>query len=157
LGGGYYPNGGSQKLSDELGKIITDHGGTILVNHSVQEIVVSNGNACGVVYRPNHESGGGAETVHAEKVIANAALPHVANDLLSKPANQKLLSRIGRRIPGISFLCVALKFRRPISELGNRAYSTVVIHPKYSTALLSAEAVKNSDYTVKAFGFTEMS
>jgi all-trans-retinol 13,14-reductase len=156
LGGGFYPKGGSQKLSDELGRIITVHGGTILVNHSVQEIVVRNGRACGVVYHQNNASSEVA-SVHAEKVIANAAFPHVANDLLREPAKQKILSRIGRSIPGISFLCVALKFRRPMSELGNRAYSTVVIHPKYSTVPLFAEGVKTSDYAVKTFAFTDYS
>lgn len=156
LGGGYYPKGGSQKLSDELGRIITDHGGTILVNHSVQEITVRNGRACGVVYHPNNKSSE-AVSVHAEKVIANAAFPHVANDLLRVPVNQKILSRIGGRIPGISFLSVALKFRRPMSELGNRAYSTVVVHPKYSAVPLSAEGIRTSDYSVKSFAFTDYS
>jgi phytoene dehydrogenase-like protein len=156
LGGGYYPKGGSQKISDELGRIITDHGGTILANHSVQEIAVRNGRACGVVYHENNLSSE-TKTVHAEHIIANAAFPHVANDLLGAPANRKLLSRIGKCIPGISFLTVALKLRKPLSDLGNRAYSTVVMHPKFSTDPMSAEGLKTSDYAVKCFAFTDYS
>ncbi len=155
LGGGYYPKGGSQKISDDLGRIIIDHGGTILVNHSVQEILVSNGQACGVVYRPNDESGGEAKTVHAERIIANAAIPHVANDLLPVPTNQRLLARIGRKIPSISLLSVALKFRRSLSELGNRAYSTVVLHPSHTRLSQFVESTRTGDYAMKGFGFTD--
>lgn len=157
LGGGHYPRGGSQRLSDELGKIILDRGGTILTSHSVQEIIISGNRACGVVYHPNGEGTSGARTVHADVVIANAAIPHVANDLLPVPVNQKLLTRIGRRITAISLLSVALKFRRPLSELGNRAYSTVVGHPSHTRFPQFVEATQTNDYVMKGFAITDYS
>ena len=154
---GVPPVGGSQRLSDELGKIILDRGGAILTGHSVQEIIISGGCACGVVYHPNVEGTSGARTVHSDVVIANAAIPHVANDLLSVPANQKLLAQIGRRITAISLLSVALKFRRPLSELGNRAYSTVVGHPIHTRFPQFVEATQTNDYVMKGFALTDYS
>jgi phytoene dehydrogenase-like protein len=157
LGGGHYPRGGSQRLSDELGKIIVDRGGAILTSHSVQEIIINRDRACGVVYHPNGEGTSGARTVHADVVIANAAIPHVANDLLPAPATQKLLTRIGRRITAISLLSVALKFSRPLSELGNRAYSTVVGHPRHTRFPQFVEATRTNDYAMKGFAITDYS
>lgn len=157
LGGAYYPRGGSQVLSDELAKIIVERGGTVLTGHTVQEILTSGGRAWGVVYRPNGEGTSGTRTVGAEVVIANAAVPHVANDLLAPPANQELLARIGGRVTAISLLSVALKFRRPLSELGNRAYSTVVGHPSHARFRQFVEATRTADYARKGFAITDYS
>jgi phytoene dehydrogenase-like protein len=157
LGGGHYPRGGSQRLSDELGRIIVDRGGAILTSHSVQEILVSGDRACGVRYHSNVEGTSEARTVYADVVIANAAVPHVANDLLSVPVNRKLLTQVRGRTTAISLLSVALKFRRPLSELGNRAYSTVVGHPSHTTFPQFVEATRTSDYAMKGFAITDYS
>lgn len=157
LGGGYYPRGGSQRISDELGRIIADQGGTILTDHCVKEIIISGDRACGVVYYSNAEGIGGERAVHADLVIANAAIPHVANNLLAVPINRKLLAQIGSRIPSISLLSVALKFRRPLSELGNRAYSTVVGHPHHTRFPQFIEATRTNDYAMKGFAITDYS
>jgi len=157
IGGGYYIKGGSQKLSDELGRIIVDHGGTLLVSHSVKEIIIRNERACGVVCQSNHEDSGEARKFFADCVIANAAVPHVAKDLLPAPINQKLLAQVRTKIASISFLSVDLKFRRSLAELGNRVYTTVVGHPRHTRLAHFVDATRTSDYAIKGFAFTDYS
>ena len=48
-GGGYYPRGRSQDISDALAAFIRSHGGTILLNTKVEKITVAGGRASGVV------------------------------------------------------------------------------------------------------------
>ena len=47
-GGGYYPVGRSQKISDALAAFITSHGGTVKLGTRVKEIVTKDGAAVGV-------------------------------------------------------------------------------------------------------------
>lgn len=157
MGGGYYVKGGSQKLSDALGTIITNHGGTILQNHLVTGITIKKGRACGVTYRDDREPGKKEKQVSTKCVIANAAIPHVANYLLPVPANQKLLKKIRTQVPSISFLSVYLKFRRSLSQLGNQSYLTVVGDKRWTKFAQFAEACKIDDYNVKGMGFTDYS
>ncbi len=48
-GGGYYPRGRSQDISDALAAFIRSRGGTILLNTKVEKITVAGGRASGVV------------------------------------------------------------------------------------------------------------
>lgn len=157
MGGGYYVKGGSQKLSDALGTLITDHGGSIMLNRIVTGITIKNGQACGVRYRDVREPREKEKQVFAKCVIANAAIPHVANDLLPAPANQKLLRKIRNQVPSISFLSVYLKFKGPLSQLGNQSYSTIVGDKRWTKFAQFAEACKIDDYHVKGMGFTDYS
>ena len=66
--GGYYPIGGAKVLADSAAKMIRQHGGECLVNHSATRIVVRNGRAVGV------EAVNGEEhiTFNAPRIISNA-------------------------------------------------------------------------------------
>ncbi|MGY0287143.1 MAG: FAD-dependent oxidoreductase [Candidatus Methanodesulfokora washburnensis] len=48
LHGGYFPKGGAQKFANSLRDFIVSHGGTVLVNHKVDRILVEDGKAVGV-------------------------------------------------------------------------------------------------------------
>jgi all-trans-retinol 13,14-reductase len=48
-GGGYYPRGRSQDISDALAAFVRSRGGTILLNTKVEKIAVAGGRASGVV------------------------------------------------------------------------------------------------------------
>jgi all-trans-retinol 13,14-reductase len=48
LHGGYFPKGGAQKFANSLRDFIVNHGGTVLVNHKVDRILVEDGKAVGV-------------------------------------------------------------------------------------------------------------
>lgn len=157
LGGGYYIKGGSQRLSDALGTIITDNGGTIILNQQVTGISIKDGHTCGVMYRDFKEPGDKPKQVFAKCVIANAALPHVAQDLLPAPANQKLLKKIRDQKLSISFLSVYLKLRRSLSELGNRSYAIVFGDKRWTKFAQFAEVCRINDYHMKGIGFTDYS
>jgi phytoene dehydrogenase-like protein len=157
IGGGYYVKGGSQRLSNALGSIITDNGGVIMLEHVVTGITIKDGRACGVVYKDLHESGKETKLVFGDCIIANAAIPHVAHDLLPPPANKKLIKKIRSQRPSISFLSVYLKFRRSLAELGNQCYCTIIGDKRWTTFAQFAEACKIDDYHLKGMGFTDYS
>lgn len=46
--GGYFPKGGAQRFADTLKEYIEKHGGVVLLNHKVDEILVKNGEVQGV-------------------------------------------------------------------------------------------------------------
>jgi all-trans-retinol 13,14-reductase len=48
FGGAYYPLGSAKSIADAIVPIIKDHGGDCLVNHTVRDIIVENGQAKGV-------------------------------------------------------------------------------------------------------------
>jgi all-trans-retinol 13,14-reductase len=64
-GGGFYPKGRSQTMSDALAKFIVGHGGTIMLNTRVDKILLSDHAAHGVV------TSGGKELT-ARVVVSNA-------------------------------------------------------------------------------------
>jgi phytoene dehydrogenase-like protein len=54
-------------------------------------------------------------------------------------------------------LSVDLKFRRSLADLGNRAYTTVVGHPRHTRLAHYVDATRTSDYAIKGFAFTDYS
>lgn len=88
-----------------------------MLKHVVAGITMKDRRACGAVYKDLHESGKETKLVFGDCIIANAAIPNVAHDLLPPPVNKKLIKKIRSQRPSISFLCVYLKFRRSLAEL----------------------------------------
>ena len=66
-GGGYYPRGRSQDISDALAAFIRSRGGTILLNTKVEKITVAGGRASGVVTTRG--------TVYTSRVVVSNADP----------------------------------------------------------------------------------
>ncbi len=62
----------------------------------------------------------------AHYIIANAAIPNVANELLPAEAGNQLKSKIEKLEISCSHLQIYLCFKKPIKELGNKNYSTIV-------------------------------
>ena len=124
-GGTHYVRGGSQVLSDYFAHVIRSHGGQVLVRHDVEEILVKDGRATGVRYRQKGR-GRAAEVRHARTVIANAAPPVVAQDLVKGPEGEALRRHFDRYERSCSFLSLYLGLRRRPRDLGNRAFSTVM-------------------------------
>jgi phytoene dehydrogenase-like protein len=79
-GGGVYPKGKSQSISDALAKFITGHGGTIRLNTKVEKIILENHSAKGVVTADGKEHRGKA-------IVSNAN----AFDTLRKMVDEKEL------------------------------------------------------------------
>ena len=74
-GGGYYPKGRSQTISDALVKLIQGRGGQVLLRTPVERILVKDGVAYGV------RCAGGRE-FRARAVVSNASAWHTFHDLL---------------------------------------------------------------------------
>lgn len=53
--GFFYPEGGSKKIAAAVQQIVESHGGTCLVNHQVDEILIENGKAVGVRARNKNQ------------------------------------------------------------------------------------------------------
>ncbi|GAB1544090.1 NAD(P)/FAD-dependent oxidoreductase [Scytonema sp. NUACC21] len=73
LTGGYYPVGGSGTIAESVNAIVEEHGGKILLNREVTEILIDGRKAVGVKARKvNAEGFSGFEEYYAPVVISNA-------------------------------------------------------------------------------------
>ncbi len=155
-GGGWYIKGGSQKLSDHLSRMITDNGGEVILNHLATKILTENNRAIGVEFRKKVPENSERLKVFARNIIANAAIPNVANQLLSPEASRHLRSQIENLEIACSLLTVYLGFKKPARELGNKHYSTFVFDPSVQK---QADILKNSkgDFRARIFCFVDYS
>ncbi len=95
LNGGYYPVGGSRVIGDTITEIVNAHGGKIIHRANVQEIVLENRKAIGVIadikgesrqfYAPEIYSDIGAKSTYLKLLPSSYSLPFRA-ELESEPA-----------------------------------------------------------------------
>ena len=76
LYGGYFPRGGAQRFADSLKNVIVQYGGTVLVRHKVDEIIVEGGMVRGVRV--------GDKIFKAPIVVANANAKTVFLELMDR-------------------------------------------------------------------------
>ena len=96
LRGAWYPEGGSQAVSDGLAGVIRERGGQILLDLEVDRILVRDGAVAGVHLRPG--PGGTdppSEVLHAPVVVSNADLKRTFLELLPPDA---VPARLWRRV-----------------------------------------------------------
>lgn len=124
-GGVHYIKGGSQTLSDYLGKVIMDHGGEIKLRHIATEILTEDNQATGVEYQQSFGEQAEKQIAYAKCIIANAAIPNVATMLPEHNAT-KLKKSINSLKPSSTLLSVLIGFKREIRELKNLHYATAV-------------------------------
>lgn len=153
-GGGHFIKGGSQKLSDYLAQYITSHGGDIMLGRLVTGILTENGKAVGVVHRKSRGSEPDEQTVKADIIVANAAVPNVENMLPEKEAAM-LRRKIENLQPSCPILTLYLGFRREISAL-NTAYSTFIVDEATKTIRDAAENA-HADFSTRGFAFVDYS
>ena len=148
--------GGSQQLSSALGAIITGNSGTVKLNHMVVSIDYAGGKPVGVTY---HKTRGGERTMHSDTathIIANTAVPNLAQSLLSKQDGRKLADSIAGNVIGASLLTVYFGFNRPLKEVGNKYYSTFI----YDSSVRSQGDIlanNHSDFSTRSFTFVDYS
>jgi len=80
--GGYYPVGGSGVIAKAVVPIVESWGGQVLVNHSVDEIVVENGRAVGVRVSIKKERKLIDKTYNADTVISNTGAQSTYTNLM---------------------------------------------------------------------------
>lgn len=153
-GGGNFIKGGSQNLSDYLADFIRQNDGEVLLNHLVTDIIVENDKAVGISYKKNRSE----EIIHAygENIIANAAIPNIANKLLPVGTAESLKEGIQKRKLGASLLTIYFGFKKSLKELGNAHYSAFV----YDDSVESPEDIlanNRGDFKNRSFTFVDYS
>ncbi|MFX1423671.1 MAG: phytoene desaturase family protein [Promethearchaeota archaeon] len=156
-GGGHYIKGGSQSLSDYLGKVIIDNGGKIFRNHLVTKIIIKDNTAIGVKYIKKNQRETLEHQVIGKVTIANAAIPNVVNKLLGKAfLDTEYQHNVNSLEIACSLLCVFLAFSQPPSSIGNKNYSTF-IYDKNLTLKDISSIQRSNDYSKKGFVFVDYS
>ena len=154
-GGASFIKGGSQKLSDHLAGFIMNHGGEVLLNHIVTGIRTDNHKVTGVLYKRKNDSGSGFIEASADDIIANTAMPNVA-DLLPEEYGREFKNELRNQETGASLLTIYIGFNKPLKELGYNYYSTFI----YDSTIKSQKDIhKNNidDFTKRSFAFTNYS
>ncbi len=152
-GGASFIKGGSQKLSDHLARYISEHGGEVLLNRLVTGITTEGHRVKGVTYKRRGRSPETLMEAQADIVIANAAMPAVA-DLLPHDYAHELKKALNGQQTGASLLTLYLGFARPVRELGFGFYSTFVFDSSISCQ--KDIAVNNrDDFSRRSFTFVD--
>jgi phytoene dehydrogenase-like protein len=110
----------------------------------------------GVTYKVVRGTSQGSFSVRGDEIIANAAVPNLAKQLLARSDGKQLSdSMAGNRI-GASLLTVYYGFNKPLREVGNQHYSTFVFDPSVHSP---ADILQNnhSDFSKRSFTFVDYS
>ena len=154
-GGGYYIKGGSQKLSGHLARVVAENGGEVLTRHQVTRVIVEQGRAAGVEYARVSGEKGAVHTARAPVVAANAAVPLVVNRMAPDAFPPEYRARINALTAGPSATAVYIGMRKPLRELGSRAYATFMVDPRVRTLAELAEPARSP--FEKEFSFADYS
>ena len=151
--GASYIKGGSQRLSDHLAEFIKEHGGEVLLNHTVTTIRTNNGRADSVTYHRKGKSE--IAEAFADEIIANNALPNLP-EMIAGPEGAELKNEFSGLTAGASLLTLYLGFKMPPAELGNIYYSTCVFDGSVRT---QEDLFRNGrdDYSRRSFIFVDYS
>jgi all-trans-retinol 13,14-reductase len=155
-GGSYYIRGGSQELSNYLSSVICSNGGKILFNNLATKIIIENSKAIGVEYKPKNDPDKSINRAYAKYVIANSAIPNVAEKLLSGKEALKLKNKIAGLENSCSFFVVFLVFKKPLKDIGNKHYITFVNTEPFFK-LSEWKKLHNDDYSKRPFFFCDYS
>ncbi len=148
--------GGSQQLSNALSNIITENGGTVKLNHLATSIDYKGGKPVGVTCQKTRDKEKEKLSDSATHIIANAAVPNLAETLLSKQDGKKVADTITRNKIGASLLTVYYGFKKSLKEVGNRHYSTFI----YDGTVGSQKDIlanNHSDFSTRSFTFVDYS
>jgi all-trans-retinol 13,14-reductase len=149
-GGASFIKGGSQMLSDHLAKFIKDHGGEVILNHIVTGLTSENGKLTGITYKKTRGSSTESFSAQAVDIIANAAMPNVA-EFLPEEYRSKLKAEIEKQSSGASLLTIYFGFKGNLQSIGNKYYSTFVFDDSIKS---QADIVTNNRGTFSNRSFT---
>lgn len=152
-GGASFIYGGSQSLSDYLSNYIQKHGGTVLLSHIVTGIFQENNKLAGAKYKKKKSSSAETINVYADEIIANAAMPNIA-ELLPEETGTNLKNEIKTQKNGASLLTIYFGFKGLLKNIGHKHYSTFVFD---SSIVTQADILKNNkgDFNTRSFTFID--
>lgn len=118
LKGGFYPVGSSKTIAEGAVAVIEAAGGTCLVNHRVEEVLIERGRAVGV--RVSVKKGRTPQTVElrAPLVISDAGAHVTAHQLLRPGAAPRLQSAVAQTTPSIASVVLYLGLKASPETLG---------------------------------------
>lgn len=148
--------GGSQKLSSALMEIIEENGGIVKLNSLVTSIDYRGKQPAGVTYREIRGKNPGSHAVTGDNIVVNAAVPNLAEQLLSPADGKKLAAGYAGNRIGASLLTVYYGFNKPLREMGNHHYSTFVFDQSVN---LQEDILTNnhSDFSKRSFTLVDYS
>ncbi|NJL00903.1 MAG: NAD(P)/FAD-dependent oxidoreductase [Spirulinaceae cyanobacterium SM2_1_0] len=101
LGGGYYPVGGAGTIAASVQPIVEHHGGAVLLNREVTEILLDHGRAAGVRVQTTHHPEAPAEEYFAPCVVSDAGVTNTYLKLVPAavtiPFREDLRAYVGDR------------------------------------------------------------
>ncbi|WP_454945543.1 FAD-dependent oxidoreductase [Capnocytophaga granulosa] len=150
-GGGHFVKGGSQVLSNYLVHFIEQHEGQVLTGKYVEEILIEDNHAVGVIYRDTFSNAAPKEKLYADTIVANAAQPIVAR-MLPEPQRSALQKKVGKLKPACSLLSIYLGFNTDLKTVGVKHYSTIILN-KNKDSLKQMRADAHSPWSERTFTF----
>lgn len=152
-GGGFFIQGGSQKLSDHLAAYIRENGGTVLLGKKAVKIITENDRATAVTFADSFNVNKAPVTIECDNVVANSAIPLVA-DLLDKPYSDMLRQKIAGKTISCSLICLYLGFKTDVSAFGVSHYSNEILGEDVKT-LKDVHANQEGSWTKRSFIFVD--
>jgi phytoene dehydrogenase-like protein len=124
-----------------------------LLNHLVTGIVTEGTFLKGAIYKKKTGFSSEIITAYADEIIANTALPNVA-ELLPEEYGKKLKNETEGQRTGASLLTVYFGFKKSLKVIGNRHYSTFIFDSSVKT---QADILKNNkaDFHNRSFTFID--
>lgn len=146
--GAFYPEGGGQRISDEMATFVREMGGEIVLRTPVEEIIVEKGRARGVRVRPPaHERRARAqEEFRAPLVISSADLKHTYLEMVGPdhlPAG--LVSKVRRYTMTLPIFAVYLILDRDLRAEGHPNTNLSVLGEDVEAMYADAEAGRFPD------------
>ena len=148
--------GGSQQLSTALMEIIRGNGGIVKLKSLVTQIDYQRKKPVGVSYQDVKSKNQGSYSDQAAEIIVNAAVPNLADTLLSRSDGKALSGQIQKNNISASLLTVYYGFSKPLKDLGNKHYSTFI----YDSSVKSqADILENnrSEFGTRSFTLVDYS
>jgi len=155
-GSASFIQGGSQQLSNALSDIITANGGTVRLSSLVTSIDYEGGRPSGVSWEASRGKDKESHREFCDQIVVNAALPNLAQSLLSRSDGKRLSESMKGNQIGASLLTVYYGFKKPLKEVGSKNYSTFV----YDESVLSQKDIldnNHSDFSTRSFTFVDYS
>jgi phytoene dehydrogenase-like protein len=130
--GARFVQGGSQRLSSALARVIKNAGGEVLLRRLVTRVEKDTATD---THRVTHAARGGddPQTVETSTVISGAA-PAALAELMPKAQAKRLGESYANRAPSLSLFALTLGLSKPPREFGFTSYSTQLL-PDWMTSL----------------------
>lgn len=149
-----FVKGGSQQLSNALMEIIEENGGVVKLNHLVSKILYEGKIPSAVQYHRKGETKEKDFIDNASDIILNAALPNLVKELMPPGHAGTLEDQIDNMEIGASLLTVYYGFKKPLTSLGNKNYSTFYYDPSVKSQS-DIRANNHSNFDTRSFTFVD--